>query len=119
MNRELEPIEKAKRRTFLHYFILTVFVLSYSTPVLKAQNVDTQAPSAPALPASKLFGSPSLEYSESYRARPYSKRFVRHLDGWYAQSHPEEDFAETVAIWLTPGLDWRNQYRGWKALEKQ
>jgi hypothetical protein len=66
----------------------------------------------------KLFGSPSLEYSESYRARPYSKRFVRHLDNWYAQSHPEEDFAETVAIWLTPGLDWRNQYRGWSALEK-
>ena len=66
----------------------------------------------------RLFGSPSLEYSESYRARPYSKRFVRHLDGWYAQSHPEEDFAETFAIWLTPGLDWKNQYRGWKALEK-
>jgi hypothetical protein len=66
----------------------------------------------------KLFGSPSLEYSESYRARPYSKRFVRHLEGWYAQSHPEEDFAETFAIWLTPGLDWRKQYRGWKALEK-
>jgi hypothetical protein len=66
----------------------------------------------------KLFGSPSLEYSESYRARPYSKRFVRHLDGWYAQSHPEEDFAETFAIWLTPGLDWKHQYRGWSALEK-
>jgi hypothetical protein len=55
----------------------------------------------------KLFGPPSLEYSESFRARPYSKRFVRHLAGWYAQSHPEEDFAETVAIWLTPGVDWR------------
>jgi hypothetical protein len=66
----------------------------------------------------KLFGSPSLEYSESYRARPYSKRFVRHLDNWYAQSHPEEDFAETFAIWLTPGLDWKHQYRGWSALEK-
>jgi hypothetical protein len=66
----------------------------------------------------KLFGPPSLEYSESYRARPYSKRFVRHLDGWYAQSHPEEDFAETVAIWLTPGLDWKHEYRGWKALDK-
>jgi hypothetical protein len=66
----------------------------------------------------KLFGPTSLEYSESYRARPYSKRFVRHLDGWYAQSHPEEDFAETFAIWLTPGLDWKHQYRGWKALEK-
>jgi putative zinc-binding metallo-peptidase len=66
----------------------------------------------------KIFGSPSLEYSESFRARPYSKRFVRHLEGWYAQSHPEEDFAETLAIWLTPGLDWKSQYRGWKALEK-
>jgi hypothetical protein len=66
----------------------------------------------------KLFGPPSLEYSESFRARPYSKRFVRHLDGHYAQSHPEEDFAETIAIWLTPDLDWRHQYKGWKALEK-
>jgi hypothetical protein len=66
----------------------------------------------------KLFGPPSLDYSENFRARPYSKRFVRHLDGWYAQSHPEEDFAETVAIWLTPGLDWRRKYRGWKALDK-
>jgi len=66
----------------------------------------------------KIFGSPSQEYSESFRSRPYSKRFVRHLDGWYAQSHPEEDFAETLAIWLTPGLDWKIQYRGWKALEK-
>ncbi len=66
----------------------------------------------------KLFGPPSLDYSESFRARPYSKRFVRHLNGWYAQSHPEEDFAETVAILLTPGLDWRRQYRGWKALDK-
>ncbi len=66
----------------------------------------------------KLFGPTSLEYSESYRARPYSRRFVRHLDDYYAQSHPEEDFAETVAIWLTPDLDWRQQYRDWKALEK-
>jgi hypothetical protein len=66
----------------------------------------------------KLFGPPSLEYSESFRARPYSKRFVRHLAGWYAQSHPEEDFAETVAIWLTPGVDWRQQYRDWRALAK-
>jgi hypothetical protein len=66
----------------------------------------------------KLFGSPSLEYSESFRARPYSKRFVRHLEGWYAQSHPEEDFAETLAIWLTPGVDWKRQYQDWKALSK-
>jgi len=66
----------------------------------------------------KMFGPPSLEYSESFRARPYSRRFVRHLDGYYAQSHPEEDFAETVAIWLTPELDWKRQYKGWTALKK-
>lgn len=66
----------------------------------------------------KVFGSTSMEYSEFYHARPYSKRFVRHLDDWYAQSHPEEDFSETFAIWLTPGLDWRRQYEGWKALDK-
>ena len=66
----------------------------------------------------KLFGPTSIEYSESFRARPYSRRFVRHLEGYYAQSHPEEDFAETFAIWLTPDLDWRHQYKGWRALEK-
>lgn len=66
----------------------------------------------------KMFGSPSIEYSEYYRARPFSKRYVKHLDDWYAQSHPEEDFAETFAIWLTPELDWRHQYQDWKALEK-
>jgi hypothetical protein len=66
----------------------------------------------------KVFGSASIDYSEYYRARPYSKRFVRHLEDWYAQSHPEEDFAETFAIWLAPGLDWRQKYRGWKALAK-
>ena len=40
------------------------------------------------------------------------------LDDWYAQSHPDEDFAETFAVWLTPGLDWRARYAGWKALQK-
>src|SRR2546422_602859 len=39
-------------------------------------------------------------------------------DDWYAQSHPDEDFAETFAVWLTPGLDWRERYKGWKALQK-
>ena len=40
------------------------------------------------------------------------------LDDWYAQSHPDEDFAETFAVWLTPELDWRARYAGWKALQK-
>jgi hypothetical protein len=54
----------------------------------------------------------------SYRPRPYSHSYVVHLDDWYAQSHPDEDFAETFAVWLTPELDWRKRYAGWKALQK-
>ncbi len=56
---------------------------------------------------------------DSYRPRPFSHSYVVHLDDWYAQSHPDEDFAETFAVWLTPGLDWRRRYAGWKvALQK-
>ncbi len=66
----------------------------------------------------RLFGSASQEYLDTYRPRPYSKSFVLHLDNWYAQSHPDEDFAETFAVWLTPKMKWKTKYRGWKALEK-
>jgi hypothetical protein len=66
----------------------------------------------------RVFGHPSAPYEETYRFRPYSKSFVRHLDYYYAQYHPDEDFVETFAVWLTPGLDWRTEYAGWKALEK-
>jgi hypothetical protein len=64
------------------------------------------------------FGSPSLPYPESYTPKPYSKSFVLHLDAWYAQSHPDEDFAETFAVWLTPSSEWRTRYAGWRALAK-
>ncbi len=66
----------------------------------------------------RVFGHPSETYGETYRFRPYSKSFVRHLDYYYAQYHPDEDFVETFAVWLTPGLDWRRKYAGWKALDK-
>src|SRR5262249_21982138 len=67
-----------------------------------------------------LFGSPEAEYNpETYRPQPYSKSFVRHLPNWYAQAHPDEDFAETFAVWLAwPAEEWRERYAGWKALEK-
>ena len=67
-----------------------------------------------------IFGSPETEYTpETYTPRPYSRSFVRHLPNWYAQAHPDEDFAETFAVWLSsPPDDWRQRYRGWKALEK-
>jgi len=66
----------------------------------------------------KIFGQFSKEYDETYRFRPYSRNFVRHLEDYYAQYHPDEDFAETFAVWLTPNLKWRAQYKGWKAIEK-
>jgi hypothetical protein len=65
-----------------------------------------------------IFGPPSSEYQDTYRFRPYSRSFVRHLEDYYAQYHPDEDFAETFSVWLTPDLDWRTSYKGWKALEK-
>jgi hypothetical protein len=65
-----------------------------------------------------VFGSYKQPYPESYTPRPYSKSFVLHLDAWYAQSHPDEDFAETFAVWLTPGSEWRKRYAGWPAAKK-
>jgi len=65
------------------------------------------------------FGQTSDEETpNTYRPRPFSRSYVVHLEDWYAQAHPDEDFAETFAIWLTPGLDWRKRYAGWKALQK-
>jgi hypothetical protein len=59
------------------------------------------------------FGAITQPYVEEYRPEPFSRRFVHHLPGWYAQKHPDEDWAETFAVWMTPGLDWRAEYRDW------
>jgi hypothetical protein len=67
----------------------------------------------------EMFGRTSRdETPDFYQPRPFSRSYVVNLDDWYAQSHPDEDFAETLAVWLTPDLDWRARYAGWKALEK-
>jgi hypothetical protein len=66
----------------------------------------------------RLFGKPSTEYPDFYFPKPYSKSFVLHLDSWYAQSHPDEDFAETFAVWLTPDSQWRDRYQDWPAFRK-
>jgi hypothetical protein len=58
----------------------------------------------------KLFGSITQPYREEYRPQPFSRRFVRHLPGWYAQKHPDEDWSETFAVWMTPGGEWRADY---------
>jgi hypothetical protein len=66
----------------------------------------------------RLFGLSSAAYPESYAPKPFSKNYVRNLDYWYAQSHPDEDFAETFAVWLDPGSSWRERYKGWPAIRK-
>lgn len=66
----------------------------------------------------ELFGSYHEPYPDSYKPKPYTKRFVIHLDMWYAQAHPAEDFAETFAVWLNPASHWQSQYAGWPALRK-
>jgi hypothetical protein len=66
----------------------------------------------------RLFGNPHIDYPEYYLPKPYSKSFVQHLDHWYAQSHPDEDFAETFAVWLDPKSMWATRYAGWPAQRK-
>jgi hypothetical protein len=66
----------------------------------------------------QLFGPSSRHYPLYYRPNPASRRYVQHLRRWYAQSHPDEDFAETFAVWLRPRSNWRTRYAGWPALKK-
>jgi len=75
----------------------------------------------------ETFGDFNKKYRDGdgylYRVNPWSKSFVRHLhylgDPHYAQKHPDEDWAETFAIWLDPRSRWRVKYRNWPhALEK-
>src|SRR5438876_1268081 len=66
----------------------------------------------------QLFGPSSKRYPRYYRPNPASRRYVQHLRLWYAQSHPDEDFAETFAVWLRPRSNWRTRYAG-RAVLKQ
>jgi hypothetical protein len=59
------------------------------------------------------FGPITQPYREEYRIEPFSRQYVRHLPGWYAQKHPDEDWSETFAVWMTPGRDWRGEYADW------
>ena len=69
------------------------------------------------------FGKFHKPYRNFYHFNPASKDFVQHLhhmgNPHYAQKHPDEDFAETFAVWLDPASKWRWHYRSWEgALEK-
>jgi hypothetical protein len=72
------------------------------------------------------FGRFDEPYRDFFRPNPQSRAFVKHLyqqvgsyaGRIYAQKHPDEDFAETFAIWLTPRSNWRAKYKNWGALRK-
>jgi hypothetical protein len=71
----------------------------------------------------ELFGAFSRPYRDAFLPNPFSRQFVRHIvhhqyGHTYAQKHPDEDFAETFAVWLTPRSSWRQHYRNWPALRK-
>lgn len=71
----------------------------------------------------ELFGSFSQPYRDNFRPNPFSRQFVRHIvhhqyGRTYAQKHPDEDFAETFAVWMTPRSSWRRKYRYWPAIHK-
>jgi len=67
----------------------------------------------------EAFGRYTEPYPRYYRPKPNSRGFVLHLDAWYAQAHPAEDWAETFAVWLTPRSNWRRRYQDWpEALKK-
>jgi hypothetical protein len=52
-------------------------------------------------------------YREHLGSRPnaWSADFVNPAGDYYAQKHPDEDFAETFSVWLTPEMDWQGQFR--------
>jgi hypothetical protein len=64
------------------------------------------------------FGPFRRLYRDEYKPVPFSRSFVRYLPGWYAQKHPDEDFAETFAVWLSQPHGWRKRYEGWPAMAK-
>ena len=65
-----------------------------------------------------LFGPFRRPYRDDFAFVPFSRDYVRHIAGWYAQKHPDEDFAESFAVWLDPGSHWRVRYSGWGAMQK-
>ncbi len=71
----------------------------------------------------EIFGPFTKPYRDSFRPDRMSRHYVRHIavspyGRTYAQKHPDEDFAETFAVWLTPRSNWRERYRNWPVLRK-
>lgn len=64
-----------------------------------------------------VFGDFEQPYRDDYSPDPDSTDYVRYLhdagptqNSHYAQKHPDEDWAETLAVWLDPAVDWKERY---------
>jgi hypothetical protein len=66
----------------------------------------------------QTFGEFRRPYRDVYNPNPWSRDYVRYLHRagmyHYAQKHPDEDFAETFAVWLDPASRWRRRYKDWQ-----
>jgi hypothetical protein len=83
--------------------------------------------------AYKLYRSPSFRQvfdvqgnffntyppGDEYDYNPWSRSYVNPCGDHYAQKHPDEDFAETFCVWLTPRSGWRRKYRTWPIVMKK
>jgi hypothetical protein len=66
----------------------------------------------------EIFGPFHKAYSDHYLPDPFSDRHVVYGKHYYAQKHPDEDFAEAFAVWLDPRSSWKKLYAGTPALCK-
>lgn len=66
----------------------------------------------------KIFGNFDQKYHDLYIPNPFSKQYVKYLEDYYAQKHPDEDWAETFAVWLDRSTAWRVTYGKTPALKK-
>lgn len=66
----------------------------------------------------RVFGPFRKAYRDQYVPDPFSVRHVAYGKHYYAQKHPDEDFAEAFAVWLDPASGWERRYAGTPAAEK-
>jgi hypothetical protein len=66
----------------------------------------------------QTFGDFRRPYRDVYNPNPWSRDYVRYLHRagmyHYAQKHPDEDWAESFAVWLDPASRWKRRYRDWQ-----
>lgn len=65
----------------------------------------------------KIFGLSSSDYPTSYKPNPNTDEYVSYLSDYYAQAHPDEDWAETFAVWLSQP-NWKSKYQNLNAILK-